>query len=138
MNETCFIDLLIPLLDTKLWKVSSAKGDADTLIVAERLNLACMKKDVVVFAEDTDIKVMLQHSVNSEMWQITISSFGNKKAANKSSDIDIKLSASVLNKHIAQYFLTIHAFSRCDTTSATYDLGKRSLLKLVSQRIKPS
>ena len=138
MNKTCFIDLLIPLFNAKLWKVSSVKGDADTLFVPETLNLVCVKKDVVVFAEDTDIKVMFLHSVNSEMWQITIRSLGNKKAANKSSNIDIKLSASVLNKHIAQYLLVIHAFSGCDTTSATYELGKPSLLKLVSQRIKPS
>ena len=45
---------------------------------------------------------------------MTISSFGNKKTANKSGDIDINLSAVGLEKHIAQYLLVIHAFSGCD------------------------
>ena len=50
------------------------------------------------------------------MGHITIGSFENKKGANKSGDIDIKLSASVLDKHIAQYLLVIHPFPGCDTT----------------------
>ena len=75
-----------------------------------------MKKDDVVFAEDTGIKVTLIYFVDSEMGHITIGSFEKKKGANKSGDIDIKLSASVLDKHIAQYLLVIHPFSGCDTT----------------------
>ena len=132
-NEICFIDLLIPLLVDKGWKVSRANGNADSLIVAETLDLVCMKD--VVFGEDTDIKVMLLHSVNSEMWQITISPFGTKKQRINPA---ILISNCQHQKRIAQYLLVIHAFSGCDTTSVTYDLGKPSLLKLVkeSSRVK--
>ena len=88
--------------------MSRAKDDADTLIAAETLDLVCMK-DVVVLAEDADIKVMLLYFVNSKMTQIIISSY---------------LSSTVLDKHIAQYLLVIHVLSECDSTSAIYDLGK--------------
>ena len=78
--------------------MSRAKDDADTLIAAETLDLVCMK-DVVALAEDADIKVMLLYFVNSEMTQIIISSFGNKKSASTSSNIDTNLSLTVLDKH---------------------------------------
>lgn len=56
MNKRCFFYVLFSLLVTKVWKTSETKDDGDTLIVAETLDLVCMKKDVV-FVEDTDIKV---------------------------------------------------------------------------------
>ena len=61
MNKRCFFYVLFSLLVTKVWKTSETKDDGDTLIVAETLDLVCMKK-YVVFAEDTDIKVIILHA----------------------------------------------------------------------------
>lgn len=61
MNKRCFFYVLFFLLVTKVWKTSETKDDGDTLIVAETLDLVCMKKDVV-FVEDTDIKVIILHA----------------------------------------------------------------------------
>ena len=36
-------------------------------------------------------------------------------------------------RYVLRYLLVIHSFGGCDTTSATFDKGKKSILKLVEK-----
>ena len=56
INDLFVNDLSVPIFEAKRVESGQKKKDVDTLIVAEALDLLCMKKNVV-FAKDKAIKV---------------------------------------------------------------------------------
>ncbi|KAG1653060.1 Ubiquitin-associated domain-containing protein 2 [Nymphon striatum] len=54
----------------------------------------------------------------------------------RSPDIDIGKTSNSLNPHVLKYLLVIQAVSGCDATSAIFDQGKPSIIKLVEKSKK--
>ena len=77
-----------------------------------------------VFADDTDISVLLLHHWHVGLYDITVTS----RRSNKS--WSIKECKEALPAHIQQIVLFLHAFTGCDTTSAIFGVGKPSAFRL--------
>lgn len=84
---------------------------------------------VQVFADDTDIVVLLMHHWKSEMFDIVFSSERSGKSWS------IKNSCGDLPSDFSKILPFIHAFSGCDTTSAVFGLGKPSMFKKFKGKI---
>ncbi|KAG1675013.1 Protein FAM92A-A [Nymphon striatum] len=104
------------------------------LLERSACGIAVCGANVIVVSNDTDVKIMLLYLYNSEMGDIIVKPFGSKKM--KSPDIDIGKTSNSLNPHVLKYLLVIQAFSGCDATSAIFDQGKTSIIKLVENSKK--
>ncbi|KAG1666649.1 hypothetical protein GQR58_017809 [Nymphon striatum] len=98
------------------------------------MDIAVCGANVIVVSNDTYVKIMLLYLYNSEMGDIIVKSFGSKKR--RSPDIDIGKTSNSLNPHVLKYLLAIQAFSGCDATSAIFDQGKTSIIKLIEKSKK--
>ena len=78
-----------------------------------------------VFADDTDISLLLLHHWHGRLFDMTLTS----KRSNKS--WSIKECNEALPAHIQQIVLFLHAFTGCDTTSAIFGDGKTSAFWLL-------
>ena len=76
-----------------------------------------------VYADDTDVAVMLVHHWNSKLQEII---FTSKRSQTSWS---IRESASQLPNELRTLLPFIHAFSGCDSTSAIFGLGKNTIFK---------
>lgn len=115
-DKSQFITLLNHYLQASNQIVHQSAGDTDTETVANSLQYA-LGTEVTVVVEDTDILVLLMYHWQKEM-QIIIVYQKNKshKKLGKVRDL-IANCGEVVVHHI--FF--IHAWSGCDTTSATYN-----------------
>ena len=117
-NKAHFISLLSEELRKEGHDVRNSIWDADTQIVSAALDFASDHgKEVVVVAADTDILVLLMFHWKDEM-QIYMLADTSGKEMWKVEEL-VKASGDKIANHI----LFIHAWTGCDTTSATYGKG---------------
>ncbi len=103
----------------------SSTGDADTMIVQRALQYASEGSDVNVVADDTDVLVLLMYHWKQSMASIYfLSEAGKNTKIWKISDL-VEQAGPIITSHL----LFLHAWSGCDTTSATFGQGKVSLIK---------
>ena len=122
-NKLQFISLLSCYLKANAQTVYNSTGDADTMIVSCALRFATQSNDVIVVADDTDILVLLIHHWDPNMADVYFQSDAQKKMW-KIRDLVAKV-GGIVKAHL----LFVHAWSGCDTTSATFGQGKTTLLK---------
>ncbi|MES9882369.1 MAG: hypothetical protein ABW185_15970 [Sedimenticola sp.] len=126
-NKTQLIERIAKHLQAQGHVVKVSSGDADTLIVSTALNYARNGQYVVVVAEDTDIFIMLLHHWTIDMADIVIR---KESSRSKTGQVYSLMEAyDSIPDDIRKHILFIHAWSGCDTTSATYGHGKTFLLK---------
>ena len=126
-NKKQFICLLKNRLSLVGHDVHQASNDADTLIASKALELASSGRLVSVIADDTDILVLLIHHYQPNMADIHfVSELRNKKETKVYS---INNLVKAVGYCVAKHIPFIHAWSGCDTTSATFGHGKTNLLK---------
>lgn len=126
-NKTNIITLIAKYLEEDGQTVIKCGGDADTTIVSEAIKLAFPKREtpVMVVADDTDIAVMLLYHWSGEFSDIIFYSRKSQKAWS--------IDRGCIDLENKEHLLFVHAWSGCDTVSATYGKGKVSLLKLLNQ-----
>ena len=122
-NKNQFVQLQSHYLRQDSQIVYNSTGDADTMIVKCALDFAVQGNEVTIVSDDTDILVLLIYH-----WKISMATVYFKTEANKMmwrvQDL-IANAGELLTSHI----LFVHAWSGCDTTSATFGQGKTFLLK---------
>ena len=105
--------------------VHIADGDADVMIVTCALQYAHEESDVNVVADDTDVLVLLMYHWKQNMADIYfLSEVKKNMMVWKICDLVTK-AGEVITSHL----LFLHAWTGCDTTSATFGHGKTSMLK---------
>ena len=111
--------------------VHNSTGDADTMIVKCALEFAIRRNEVNVVADDTDVLILLIYHWKPSMADIYFHS--EAKKSQKKGLVVFKISdlSSNIGQVITANILFLHAWSGCDTTSATYGHGKTSLLKKI-------
>ena len=108
------------------------EGDADTQIVGEAIGLACNKENVTVFAEDTDILILLLYFWNSKMAKIFMTSEAKKNKKEKLVNA-WKIMAD-LSPLVAKNMLFIQAWSDCDITSRRFNQGKTAVMNMFDNK----
>ena len=130
-NKAQFISLLSRYLESDAQTVHNSTGDADTMIVACALQMAMGGKEVNVVADDTDVLILLMHHWTETMADVYFLS-EPKKSQKKGLQVwricDLIAKAGKL---VTSHLLFIHAWSGCDTTSATFGQGKTNLMKKI-------
>ena len=108
------------LLKGKKINVIQSDGDADVIIVTEAIRLAD-ENVITVFSDDTDVLVLLMYHRSPFPCNIYFSTerVVCKKKIQKLWNIQSVVECQSQFDHI----LFVHAWSRCDTTSATYRKG---------------
>lgn len=119
-NKSQFISLLVKALKDEGHDVRQSTGDADTQIVLAGLEYAS-KENKTVVANDTDILVLLMFHWAAHMNLYMLSDVGKKQ----SQCWDIGSLVTSAGDMVTRHILFIHAWSGCDTTSATYGQGKQ-------------
>ena len=132
-NKNSLLKLLIPRLLSEGHTVKQAEADADTMIVKTVLEAAREGKSVTVFANDTDVIVMLLHHWNSSMSLILVRSEIKQRGYTVTKQLDINEASSLLKPNVKCLLLFLHAFGGCDTTSGIHEKGKAAILKLVEK-----
>lgn len=131
MNKTQFIKFLANHLQIQGHNAKISNGDADTLIVSTALELARNGQSVVVVAEDTDIFIMLLYHWESDMADIHLRKEGRRSKIGQI--YSMKEAFGKVPEIVRKHSLFIHAWSGCDTTSATYGHGKSHLMKQLTK-----
>ena len=125
------IRLLSEVLQKEVHTVINSEGDADTYIVDAALGVTCDNNIAIVVAGDTDILILLIYFWNSEMADVYLRTEEKKYQPVKL--VKIRSVVEYLSSDVVHNILFIHAWSCCDTTSATYGHEKTALLKLVKK-----
>ena len=113
--------------------VHNSTGDADTMIVECALQFAIGGREVNVVADDTDVLVLLIYHWKQYMADIYFLSEAKKSQKKGLRVWKICDLVTKAGKVLASNLLFIHAWSGCDTTSATFGQGKTSLLKKIKE-----
>ena len=100
------------------------------MVVSTVLDYACTGGNVELIAADTDLLIMLMYVWNSIIGEITINSEATKN--HKVIKCDIGNTAECING-VRKYLILVHAFGKCNTTSAAYEQGKLSVVKLLEK-----
>ena len=124
---------MTPQLEKDNHQVTQAVADADTLIVSTVLKYASDGKSVSVFANDTDILIMLVFHWQDKMADINVLSTVQSQGKKQSKVFNVKEASGMLDDTTKYLLLFIHAFGGCDTTSAIYDKGKQAVKRLVDR-----
>ena len=128
-NKHQFILLISQYLRDDGQIVHQSTGDADTMIVQCALHYAIEGSEVNVVADDTDVLVLLMYH-----WKQNMASIYFLSEAGKNLNIwrisDLVEQAGPI---VTSYLLFLHAWSGCDTTSATFGQGKIGLMKKLKQ-----
>jgi len=103
------------------------------MIVKAALNHCQDGDSVTVFANDTDVILMLMYFWKEEMGQVVIRSSYKKDGRTQMKQLDVKSALSSIDSTVVPYLLLIHAFGGCDTTSAIHEKGKASPLRLLEK-----
>ena len=123
-NKNQFILLLSHYLVSDGRTVHTSTGDADTMIVSCALEIANNGMEVNVVADDTDVLILLMYhwrKTMSDVYFLSEPKRAQKKGLKVWSISDLITKAGGL---VTSHFLYIHAWSGCDTTSATFGHGK--------------
>jgi len=130
-NKAQFIFLLSRYLKSDGQIVHNSTGDADTMIAASALEIATEGKEVNVVADDTDVLILLMHHWRDGMEDIYFLS-EPKKSQKKGLQVwRIRDLVSKAGTIVIAHILFIHAWTGCDTTSATFGQGKNNLVKKI-------
>jgi hypothetical protein len=128
-NKTQLIKLISKHFRGAGYRTVECTGDADISIVKTALDLATKEESVTVIADDTDVLVLLLYHWKTGMGPIYFSAERTEKKirTRKCWDIGNMVSATSptpvpVPQH--EYLLFAHAWSGCDTTSATYKKGE--------------
>ena len=122
-NKAQFISLLSRYLKSDGQIVHNSTGDADTMIAASALEIATEGKEVNVVADDTDVLILLMHHWRDGMEDIYFLS-EPKKSQKKGLQVwRIRDLVSKAGTIVIAHILFIHAWTGCDTTSATFGQG---------------
>ncbi|KAK6183990.1 hypothetical protein SNE40_006544 [Patella caerulea] len=127
-NKSQFIAILSTRLRAAGHTVAQASADADTMIVNSALN-ASKQREVVLMAEDTDILVMIVYHFEPAMHDIKLCKFPKKQKDGLL--YSIRSLFDCLDPITKNHILFVHAWSGCDTTSATFGQGKLGVLNLL-------
>ena len=100
------------------------------MVVSSVLNCACTGGNGKLIAADTNLLIMLKYIWNSIIGEITINSEATKN--HKAIKCDIGNTSERIDD-VRKYLILVHAFGECNTTSATYEQGKLSVLKLLEK-----
>ena len=122
-----FINLISRFLVDDGQNVINCNGDADTTTVRQAISDSLTStKTVVVVADDTDIAIMLLYHWKDQTCDIVFYSAQVRKA----------WSISVVCRNVnscKDHLLFVHAWSDCDTVSATFGKGIVSFHKLLEK-----
>ncbi|XP_065911780.1 uncharacterized protein [Dysidea avara] len=130
-NKAQFISLLSCYLKSDAQAVHNSPGDADTMIAACALQMAMEGKEVNVVADDTDVLILLMHHWTDAMADVYFLS-ETKKSQKKTLQVwRIRDLISKAGNIVTSQLLFIHAWTGCDTTSATFGQGKTNLVKKI-------
>ena len=130
-NKQQLISLLAKRLREEGHTVRECESDADTKIVDAALKVARLGQIVTVVADDTDILILLLYFWSSEMAAVYMRSEPKKQQNLKL--LNIQELAGNLKPSVRRNLLFIHAWAGCDTTSAIFNHGKTSILRLIEQ-----
>ena len=128
-NKTNVISLPTTHLRGISHHVEVSRGDADTVIVSSALEFAWNGQTVV--AEDTDVLIMLVYH-----WRHCMEDIFLRKESRLSTPgemISMKDATSSIPVAIQRHILLIHAWSGCDTISATFGHGKMYLMNILNR-----
>ena len=128
-NKKKLIDMLIEKLESVNITTKQAKDDADVLIIETAIEESKPERTAVIVGEDIDLLVILIGRTQLHQEEIFFNKVGkgNVKTQIYSSKSFDKYPLS--KKHI----LFLHAFSGCDTTSALFNKGKKTFIKLLQK-----
>ena len=127
---------MAPKLKLDKHLVKQAVADADTLIALTALENASLGRSVTVFANDTDIILMLVFHWKQDMAEISVHSSVGSQGKKKLKVFNVKEASEMLDMDIKHLLLFVHAFGGCDTTSAIFDKGKSAVKKLLDKSVE--
>ena len=130
-NKTQFISLLAKHLEVIGHCVKVSTSDADTMIVSSALECARKGQAAIVVAEVTDVFLMLLYHWEDSLADIFIKNEGKHNRPGQM--FSMKEANTSIPVVIQKYILFIHAWSGCDTTSATFGHGKLHLMKMLKE-----
>ena len=130
-NKQNFIDLLAGSLQSNGYTVVQSEDDADIDIVSTVINIASEGKNVTLVGADTDLLILLLYMWNESMGHIIMKCEGTRKHPEVTRNIR-ELAKCVPD--LCSYLTFIHAFGGCDTTSATFGVGKMAIMKQVEKK----
>ena len=119
-NKTQLIKILTEKFKEEGHHIRNSESDADTLIVSTAIDYA-RNENVTVVADDTDILVLLMFHWRIDLKEVYFKSEGSRKR--KSNVWNIRVLSEHHGSDVSDNILFIHAWSGCDTTSATYKKG---------------
>ena len=115
LNKDSFLNLLANTLVVAGICVRQAVEDADTLVVKAALE-STASGTVNVYADDTDIFIVLLHHISSAKNTIYLTAVGKKHNMQKFSE--------TLSPKQAQSLLVAYSFTGCDTVSSIFRVSK--------------
>lgn len=125
-NKDMLINMLIEKLQAGNITTKQARDDADVLIVETAIEESKSEKTAVIIGQDIDLLVILIGRTLSYEQEIFL-----KKVGKGNVKTEIYSTKSFDNyPHSKTHILFLHALSGCDTTSALFKKGKKSLLKV--------
>ena len=110
----------------------SASSDADTDIVSEALT-SSKNSDVIVVSDDTEILVLLINHYSKDFHDIYFLSESARRSKENIGFSKISDFRTKIGEEASTALIFSHAWSGCDTTSATFGHGKISAMKLVAK-----
>ena len=128
-NKSRFISMLKEKLTAENILVKQANNDADVLIVETAIEQFNSTHTIIVVGEDVDLLVLLTARTPTEK---TIFFLKPGKAQHQS-EIYTSKSLSSFAK-CQNHILFLHAITGCDTTSAFYKRGKRTVFKMFEKQ----
>ena len=128
-NKAQFIDMLMVALRHEGHDVYQSTTDADNMIAQKALESASNGMPTIVESDDTDVLVLLIHHFNEEMSNIFFRSELSKRSRSGIRFYSISEIVRSIGSIVTRHILFIHAWSGCDTTSATFGQGKGVILK---------
>ena len=132
-NKEQLIEELSQHLERSGCNTTKSTGDADVLIVKKGLEYA-ENKNVVVMADDTDILVLMMYHWTENLKEMFFGTETTEKGHRKSLKYwNIRKLLEV--QPLKNYLLFAHAWTGCDTTSATHQKGIYQFLNSILQGI---
>ncbi|XP_043503861.1 uncharacterized protein LOC122525249 [Polistes fuscatus] len=124
-NKMKLVQMVSEYLRNHGINVKVAQEDADALITRTAIELRQNTgREVAVVGNDTDLLVLLIGlSDTSPLYFYKISPGGKKNTLYYTED----------HAHLKPYILFAHAFAGCDTTSAMYGKGKKSIVSILQK-----
>ena len=106
-NKTKLIDMITKKFEVDGCTVLRCTDDADTMIVKAALDHCNNGDSVTVFANDTDVIIMLMYFWKEEMGDVVIRSSYTKNGRSQIKQLDMEKD---MDRSVIPYLLFIHAF----------------------------